>query len=194
MKCTPNIRQIHLTFGGAFFMAKYSYEEKVAAVKLILDDGLSTYEAAKISGISRTPIVRWLERYKQFGPEGLLMKHGTYDGAFKVSVIEYMHAHHLSVFQTGVKFGIPNDTIIGNWERIYYEEGPQGLCRNNRGKKKKMNPYDPKETKLDRETEEDLIAEVQRLRMENEYLKKLNALVQERIARENGKEPPSLMN
>ena len=59
-------------------MAKYSYEEKVAAVKLILDDGLSTYEAAKISGISRTPIVRWLERYKQFGPEGLLMKHGTY--------------------------------------------------------------------------------------------------------------------
>jgi len=29
--------------------------------------------------------------------------------------------------------------------------------------------------------EEDLIAEVQRLRMENEYLKKLNALVQERV-------------
>ena len=48
--------------------------------------------------------------------------------------------------------------------------------------------------KLSKETEEDLIAEVQRLRMENEYLKKLNALVQERIARENGKEPPSSMN
>ena len=35
--------------------------------------------------------------------------------------------------------------------------------------------------------EEDLIAENQRLRMENEYLKKLNALVQERIKRENKK-------
>jgi len=34
---------------------------------------------------------------------------------------------------------------------------------------------------------EDLIEEVQRLRMENEYLKKLNALVQERIKRENKK-------
>ena len=34
---------------------------------------------------------------------------------------------------------------------------------------------------------EDLLEEVQRLRMENEYLKKLNALVQERIKRENEK-------
>ena len=43
--------------------------------------------------------------------------------------------------------------------------------------------------KLPKQTEEDLIAEVQRLRMENEYLKKLQALVQERIDRENGKKP-----
>ena len=47
---------------------------------------------------------------------------------------------------------------------------------------------------LSEATKEDLIAEVQRLRMENEYLKKLRALVQERIDRENGKETPSSMN
>ena len=57
-----------------------------------------------------------------------------------------------------------------------------------------MNSDKPKKKILNPETEEDLIAEVQRLRMENEYLKKLNALVQERIARENGKEPPSSTN
>ena len=45
----------------------------------------------------------------------------------------------------------------------------------------------PKKKKLNKEVEEDLIEEVQRLRMENEYLKKLNALVQERIKRENKK-------
>ena len=33
--------------------------------------------------------------------------------------------------------------------------------------------------KLDKQVEEDLIAEVQRLRMENEYLKKLRALILE---------------
>lgn len=38
----------------------------------------------------------------------------------------------------------------------------------------------PRKKKLSKDVEEDLIAEVQRLRMENAYLKKLQALVQER--------------
>ena len=38
--------------------------------------------------------------------------------------------------------------------------------------------------KLDKKVEEDLIAEVQRLRAENAYLKKLNALVSERVRQE----------
>jgi len=172
-----------------FIMSKYSVEEKLAAVELVVNDGLSTYEAAKVSGIPRSPILRWVERYKQFGPEGILIKHGSYDGAFKVSVIEYMHDNHLSLVQTAVKFGIPTDTTVGKWERIYYEEGPQGLYQNNRGRKPKMNSDKPTKKKLSKEIEEDLIAEVQRLRMENDYLKKLQALVQERIARENGNEP-----
>jgi len=43
-----------------------------------------------------------------------------------------------------------------------------------------MNLDKPKKPKLSKQTEEDLIAEIQRLRMENAYLKKLMALVQER--------------
>ena len=174
-------------------MAKYSYEEKLEAVKRVIDDGMSIKASARILGAGQTPVLRWVSRYNQFGPEGLLMKHGSYDGSFKVSVIEYMHENHLSLFQTAVKFGIPNDTTVGKWERIYYEEGPQGLYQDHRGRKSKMSSDKPKR-KLNQQTEEDLIAEVQRLRMENEYLKKLQALVQERIARENGKEPPSSTN
>ena len=170
-------------------MAKYSYEEKLEAVKRVIDDGMSIKASARILGAGQTPVLRWVSRYNQFGPEGLLMKHGSYDGSFKVSVIEYMHENHLSLFQTAVKFGIPNDTTVGKWERIYYEEGPQGLFQGRRGRPRKMNSDSKRTAKLNKETEEDLIAEVQRLRMENDYLKKLQALVQERIARENGNEP-----
>ena len=184
----------NLAFGGAFFMAKYSYEEKMEAVLRVIDDGMSVKQSGHILGTGATPVKRWVERYQQFGPEGLLMKRGTYDGDFKISVIEYMHKNHLSLSRVAVEFGIPNETTVSKWERIYYEEGPQALFKNNRGRKSNMSSDTSRKKKLNKETEEDLIAEVQRLRMENEYLKKLNALVQERIARENGKEPPSSMN
>ena len=116
------------------------------------------------------------------------MHNGTYTGEFKQHVIEYMHKEHLSASQTAVLFKIPRETQVLNWERIYYEEGPEALYIGRRRRKPKM----PKETstkkkQLRPEVEEDLIKEVQRLRMENEYLKKSTALVQERIKRESGK-------
>ena len=94
-------------------MSKYSYEEKLEAVLRVIEGGMSIQRSGRILGTNYAQVQRWVARYQQFGPEGLLLKHGTYDGAFKVSVIEYMHANHLSLFQTAVKFGIPTDTTVG---------------------------------------------------------------------------------
>ena len=69
-----------------------------------------------------------------------------------------------------------------NWERIYLEEGPEGLYIERRGRKSTGRPK-----KLKPEAEEDLIAEVQRLRAENAYLKKLRALVLEEERRGKGR-------
>jgi transposase len=63
---------------------------------------------------------------------------------------------------------------IHRWERIYLEEGPEGLSIERRGRGSKGRP-----PKLDKKVEDDLISEVQRLRAEIDYLKKLNALVLE---------------
>lgn len=46
----------------------------------------------------------------------------------------------------------------------------------------------PRKKKLSKEIEEDLIAENQKLRMENEYLKKLSALVRKRMLKEEKKQ------
>ena len=175
-------------------MAKYSFEEKLEAVMRVVEDGMSLRDSAKILGTAKEHVRRWVMRYQQFGEAGLLLKHYNYTGEFKVSVVEYMHENHLSLAEAAVRFGIPTDVTVGKWERIYYEEGPQGLYKDNRGRKPKMSSNKCSKQKLDHQTEEDLIAEVQRLRMENEYLKKVQALVQQRIARENGNEPPSSTN
>ncbi len=174
-------------------MAKYSFEEKMEAVLRVVNDGMSPASSARILGAGTEHVRRWVHFYKEHGAEGLSMKHGTYTGEFKIHAVEYMHTNQLSLSEASLKLGIPKHGTLSKWERIYYEEGPQGLYEDHRGRKSKMSSDKPKK-KLNKQTEEDLIAEVQRLRMENEYLKKLNALVQERIARENGNELPSSKN
>ena len=168
-------------------MRKYSKEFKLEVIKYCLEKCNSVYDACRKFNIpSATPIKRWIKRYEHYGIEGLTPRKISYDGKFKQNVVEYMRDNHLSLEEASAKFGINNPTTLSKWERIYYEEGPQALYEERRGKKKIMSSKQEKK-KLSKKTEEDLIAENQRLRMENEYLKKLNALVQERIKRENKK-------
>ena len=105
-----------------------------------------------------------------------------YSPEFKLSVIMDMRENHLGVRDAERKYGISNSVIL-RWERIYLEEGAEGLAKERRGKKATGRP-----PKLDEKTREDLIAENQRLRIENEYLKKLDALVRERERREGKKQ------
>ena len=110
-----------------------------------------------------------------------------YSPEFKLSVILDMRENHLGYVETSNKYGINSHSRILNWERKYIEEGYEGLMKDNRGKPSVNGKKRGRPPKLDKKVKEDLIAENQRLRMEIEYLKKLSALVQERIERENGK-------
>ena len=129
---------------------------------------------------------RWVHLYEQHGAEGLLKVSATYSGEFKIHVVEYMHTNSLSITEAANLFCIPSATTVGKWERIYYEEGPEALLEERRGRKSMGNKKSSKQKK-DVNENEDLLAEVQRLRMENEYLKKLNALVLEREKSEQKK-------
>ena len=86
----------------------------------------------------------------------------------------------LSYTEVARQFNVSSHHRVASWERIYLEEGPEGLYIERRGRGSKGRQ--PK--KLKPEVEEDLLAEVQRLRAENAYLKKLNALVAERVRQE----------
>ena len=105
-----------------------------------------------------------------------------YSTEFKMCVIMDIRENHLSYREAVRKYWKCSEVKetnyikqIQRWERIFLEEGAEGLMKERRGKSygsKKGRP-----PKLDKKVEEDLIAENQRLRMEIEYLKKLSALV-----------------
>lgn len=113
-------------------------------------------------------------------PKGIPNK--KYTGEFKQMVVETMRKELLSYQETARRFEVRSDTQVRSWERIYLEEGPEGLYIERRGRKSTGRPK-----KLKPEVEEDLIAEVQRLRAENAYLKKLRALVLEEERRGKGR-------
>lgn len=162
-------------------MSKYSNEIKLEVVKYCIENYHSSYDAEKYFNIPVPNIKKWIKNYKENGVNGLIKnKVSSYSGEFKQKVVEYMHTNHLSLQETACHFNLGNNEVVNKWERIYYEEGPQSLYEERRGRNKNMSSK-PRKKKLSKEVEEDLIAENQRLRMENAYLKKLQALVQERI-------------
>ena len=112
-------------------------------------------------------------------PKGIPNK--RYTPEFKQHVVETMREEGLSYRETERRFELPSMRAAA-WERIYLEEGPEGFRVERRGLGSTGRPR-----QLPKEVEEDLLAEVQRLRAENEYLKNLQALVLEDERRQRKK-------
>lgn len=112
-------------------------------------------------------------------PKGVPNK--RYTPEFKEMVVRRIHEEGLSYSEAEHEYGIAHGIIQG-WERIYLTEGTEGLAVERRDRSSTNRPK-----MLPQEVEEDLLAEVQRLRAENDYLKNLQALVLENERRRQKK-------
>ena len=131
-----------------------------------------------------TPFVRQYgilnNKWGVFMPRGIPNK--RYTPEFKQKVVEAVLKEGLSYNEAQRQFEIRGDDCIRKWERIYLSEGPEGLAVERRGRGGNGRPR-----KFSKDVDEDLLAEVQRLRAENEYLKNLQALVLEDERRQSKK-------
>lgn len=125
-----------------------------------------------------------------------------YSPEFKISCIIDMREHNLGYRETARKYKLIANSIgaailtLHRWERIFLEEGEAGFYMERRGRTRKMeNPNKGRPRKqLNKQVKQDLIYENQQLKerleqleMENEYLKKLDALVRKRLQNQKKK-------
>ena len=163
---------------------RHNLDSKEMIVKYVLEEKHSIWEAADFFGVAYQTIRMWVKHYEKEGKSGLCIKNKTYSGEFKIFVVEYMRKHKLSLVETAIHFSLPDHTRVRVWNKIYDEKGKDYLGREHRGRRKmnsnKSKSKSKKSNNSSTSKEKELLKRIQYLETENAYLKKLNALIQEK--------------
>lgn len=167
----------------------YSEQFKTEVVNYY-SSGLAGYlRTAEHFGIAASMVRRWVLWFRLHGAGGLARKTEHYPAEFKLSVLQHMWNNSLSHTQVAAHFNIRNPGSIGIWERRYragtlvkIASSPPTLPMTSTKQPPPSAP-DPDDSRSRKE----LLAELQQLRMENAFLKKLKALAQERRDKSSAK-------
>jgi transposase len=160
---------------------RFTEQEKVDAVQLYLTGGYTYQEVADLIGIDKRAFRFWTALYLKHGREALAPRDGcaVHSEAFKMEVLHYRWKTGASYFLTAVEFNLGSVATVPKWEKQLQGNEAKtsfipGKGTENMPHKKSAKDMSPKEMEK----------ELEFLRMENAYLKKLRALVQEREAAE----------
>lgn len=162
---------------------KYDYAFKLECVELVLKKHYSNNYVSKLKGPNKSNIQKWVSFYNTYGKSGLLpRKNQNYSIDFKQNVLITIEKESLSLKESCLRFNIPDAAIIVKWKKDFANFGLEGLQPKQRGRPRSMSNYKRKKRKSDKPLtrEEELLKENERLRCENELLKKLQALIQAR--------------
>lgn len=162
-------------------MSKYSLSFKLRVVQHYLSGSEGQKATAKRFGIDHSAVRKWSAAWKLHGEAGLTTRHFIYSPAFKESVILHMREQRLSVREVCAKFIIPAFSSVCQWERLYDEGGLEALTDTRR--RKKTMPQRPENKTVapaSAALNPDEREELEQLRVEVAYLKKLQALLREK--------------
>jgi len=161
-------------------MAKFTIEEKLKAVKRYSSGKESQREISKSIGVHKSVLQTWIKQYQFHGEKAFEKNYTSYTLKYKLDVLNYMNEQGTSIKQTAAIFNIPAPSTILKWKRQLETQGVDALELKKKGRppmKKRNNNIAKNEIPAEGLIEA-LQLENERLRMENAYLKKLNALVQ----------------
>ncbi len=136
-------------------------------------------------------LYQWIKQYESLGENAFKKRYTAYSTQYKLDVLNYMNEQGTSIRETAALFNIPSYETLRKWKVAYETGGLDALQSKKKGhpsmEKKKTNTT--KDQGIVEDSIEALQAENERLRMENAYLKKLNALVQNKEKSRNKTKP-----
>jgi transposase len=148
---------------------------------LVLKKHYSDRYVSKLKQTARWNIRKWVNFYKAYGKIGLLLRmNQSYSAEFKLKVLNIIEKESLSFMQAGIRFNIPDISIVLKWKKDFANFGLVGLQPKQRGRPVSMSNNKGKKSKSEKPLtrEQELLKENERLHCENELLKKLQALIQ----------------
>jgi transposase-like protein len=161
-------------------MSKYTKELKLAVVQDYELFNIGYKALSKKYDVQPSLLRKWIYGHQCHGSGYFERRPQVYSVEFKLSVLQHMKDHHMSPIRAAALFGIPAFTTVMQWQRLYNTGGAAALVAKPRGRPKMTKPK-PKIDKPPKEmTSEELLEEVLNLRAERDYLKKLQALIQEK--------------
>lgn len=161
---------------------KYDYDFRLRCVEDVLKGKGSVTTIAKENGITRSNLQLWLTFYEAHGESGLKSKcNRHYDVSFKLTVLKTIEQERLSLREACARFNIASQSMITKWREAYESEREAGLIPKPKGRPPTMKLPIKRKAKAPARPltrEEELLKENEYLRAENELLKKLHALAQ----------------
>ena len=164
-------------------MSKYSKEFKLAVIQHYLSGRGGFKTVADRYGVKYAYVRKWVHAFEAHGQKSFIKGCAKYSGAFKLSVLRYMEQHQLSINQTAAHFNIPAPSSLLVWRRLYNEGGITALEPKPKGRppmSKPFKPFAPTNKPVTQMTPQELMQELEYRRVETDYLKKLEALAQQK--------------
>ena len=169
-------------------MSKLTREDKIEIYERKLK-GETTSSIAKSFNVHKSAIEYLIALIKKHGYDILRNgKNRIYSKNFKLQTINRILINHESINSVAIDIGIASNGILHNWLSKFKENG-YNVVEKKKGRKPKSMTKPKKNDKELSENEKikKLEEENLYLKAENEYLKKLRALVQERELKEKKK-------
>lgn len=168
-------------------MVKFNLDFKIKIVTEYLSGCGSPTLAKRYRIGDKNIILNWVHNFELRGIKGLEPRdmNLNYSSQFKVEVLNWRNQHKASLPATALHFNLSSPSTIWQWQKKYNDMGIAGLKRR-RGnpkmaKKRPQNKIQPKSKDVNEEIKR-LKQENKMLRIQNEFLKKVDALAQKKSA------------